>query len=199
MLIALDEEKRMYILDFRSKNGTTLNAQYVSYGREQELHEGDVIVLAGTTPFQIWPINYTEEEMRVQQQLQLNEKDKDQMKTPSGWAVLINGTMKQYDYIDSDTCYLSRISTGEILVSTKPGFAPFLILSKDPNGDNKFEYRDEKHELVCYFKKSGEDEPEKTFIVFGQSGYLSGINCFKYRDVSFQVVPLNLPLDLHNE
>ncbi len=191
MLLARDEEKRAYVLDLRSKNGTTVNAEYVSYGREREVRDGDIVVLAGTVPFQVWMASYNDDEkFRIQQSLPLNAKDKNQASTPSGWAVLINGTTRQYEYIRSDVSYLSRVSTGDICVSEKTEIEPFLILKRHSNGKQTFEYCDEKHELHCLYKVPGTDDPEKATISFGQVTGIGGIYTFNYRNITFQIIPL---------
>ncbi|KON30073.1 hypothetical protein AC477_05235 [miscellaneous Crenarchaeota group-1 archaeon SG8-32-1] len=185
------EENAFYAVDLRSKNGTTINAKCLCYGEEKKLQEGDIIVLAGTTPFQLWCINYLQKErFKVEKEFPFNQKDKGHIKEPHGWAVLVNGTTRIYDYIESDLCYLSKLPTGDIRISEKMQFEPFLILRRISKELAEFEFCDKKHALKFSSKTENKDFPIEFTMKYGESKFLNGTFAFKYRNVHFQIVPL---------
>lgn len=68
-------------IDFRSLNGTTINAEFIPYGTSRQLGEGDIIVLAGIAPFRF-------STSRVEK-----------APPPSGWGMLIDGRSRTVKYL----------------------------------------------------------------------------------------------------
>lgn len=86
-------------LDMRSLNGTTVNAEFLPYGKAGKLTAGDVITLGGIAPFYF-------------------STSPNQMSRPSlAWAMVIDGKARTYHYLSSDHYVVALNPDGTIVVS----------------------------------------------------------------------------------
>ncbi len=66
-----------------------------------------------------------------------------------------------------------------------------MIIRKNWNEGPGFEYCDEKNVLQYSYKVKGEDNPVTKTKTYGQIDYLSGSYSYKYRDITFQIIPFS--------
>jgi pSer/pThr/pTyr-binding forkhead associated (FHA) protein len=104
------------IEDFRSLNGTAVNAGFIPYGHTQLLQDGDIITLANT------------------EVLRFTTTKTEQPTVPSNaWAIFIDGKSRTYSYL-TDSLY-SLVETPDGLTA-KEGDAPSALV-KLRHQDNK--------------------------------------------------------------
>jgi hypothetical protein len=90
------------ILDLRSTNGTTVNANPLTFGNSARLRSGDLIVLASTAAFHYFSV-----------------EDADKMQTSATehhWGALIDGTTRRVRYLAGSELYLGLAADGGVEV-----------------------------------------------------------------------------------
>jgi hypothetical protein len=75
--------RNFYAIDVRSLYGTTINGEFLPYGGQKQLADGDVIVLAGTAAFVFRPLAYRTWQFVWDPPLSHET-------VPSGWGLLID-------------------------------------------------------------------------------------------------------------
>ena len=111
--------RTLTVMDLRSMNGTSVNGEFLYYGKERKIAEGDILVFAdlaatriGTVTygrFQLWPARIDNEEV------------------PDGsWAILIDGKNRKVSYLQGPMYFLSTNASGEIRASENASGAQFL-------------------------------------------------------------------------
>ena len=98
--------------DMRSRNGTTVNAQFLPYAEGQQLEDGDLVTLAGVVPFRYHTINYAP--------LQFWVPSIPELKPPAGaWALVLDGSTREVTFLSSDVYYLSLNAAGQIILADR--------------------------------------------------------------------------------
>jgi pSer/pThr/pTyr-binding forkhead associated (FHA) protein len=99
MHLLINRSPKVY--DLRSRNGTTINAEYLHYGGySKDLESGDIIVLAGKSPFSFETLTYSS--LNFIWPLQMEETT-----VPSAWGLLIDGRSKTINYLSADQYFVS--------------------------------------------------------------------------------------------
>jgi hypothetical protein len=103
-------------IDMRSLNGTTVNAQFLPYGKAGKLSAGDVVTLAGIAPF-------------------LFSTSPNQVLPPSSaWAMVIDGKARAHYYLSSDRYVLALIPEKSIVVTDGSDAKGQLSIEKTNKG-----------------------------------------------------------------
>jgi pSer/pThr/pTyr-binding forkhead associated (FHA) protein len=92
--------RRLSALDVRSRNGTTVNAEFLPYGESKTLNNGDIIVLAGTVPLKFESITYSLEHLYQVPPIK-------SLPIPPAWGLLIDGRTKAVNYLSADQYFVS--------------------------------------------------------------------------------------------
>jgi hypothetical protein len=179
--------RNLVAIDMRSRNGTTINAEYLPYGDSNKLDNGDLIVLAGVDAFQFYKIEYPF----------LNFATPDRSLPPppiNSWGILIDGKSKLYKYLDAPQYFLSIDKQNKIVIEKNESENTFFVAKINVNGINgngdmtfrfiKSEYDDF---LYIQYKKDDYDFPIYK-IDTDQEIELYGSTTFKYRDIPFQII-----------
>lgn len=98
-------------IDARSRNGTTVNAQFLPYGATHKLTEGDIVALAGADVFRFHPYHYETLSMKV-------PVVTDHPQT-QGWGVFIDGSQRKITYLSRSEYYLKKEQKGFSLQTTR--------------------------------------------------------------------------------
>ena len=108
LLIQRDRLGLPLAFDFRSLNGTTVNAQFIQYSDDKKLEDGDIIVLAGAAVFRFRPLSPPLLPF-------LSRKEQESSPPPEGtWALLVNGKNKDTIPLTRDEYFLSANEQGEV-------------------------------------------------------------------------------------
>lgn len=103
-------------VDVRSLNGTTVNAQFLPYGKAEKIKAGDVITLAGIAPFQF------------------STSPKQKSRPASAWAMVIDGKARTHHYLSSDQYTLALNADGTVAISQGNGDKGRLSIEKMNKG-----------------------------------------------------------------
>jgi hypothetical protein len=110
------------VSDWRSVYGTTVNSEWLSYGDERQLTDGDVLVLSSLEAFRYEPIIW-----RPWHYLWTPEFANEP--AIPGWAFLIDGANRAVRPIQSDEAFI-RLRDDRIEVSEKPAEDAVLVVRR---------------------------------------------------------------------
>jgi FHA domain len=117
--------------DLRSLNGSARNAQFMYYGRDQQLEDNDILVLAGVAAFEYESIRYGK--------LQFWEPRLKEVKPPSAaWGIVIDGTKKRVHYLTAESTVLGIGTDGELALGVTGGQKPLLVVEQVSDGGSHF-------------------------------------------------------------
>jgi FHA domain len=188
-IIYFPETGKIVAFDMRSKNGTTINGKYLLYGQFEEIKDGDIITIAGISPFQICRINYpTKKRFEI-----VNPEIRDQP-NPFGWGLLIDGEKKKFQYLDSDEYFLS-LDLNDNLDITPDVTTAFFLLRRN-NQFIKYKCLDKQNKLFVAFKTGGNDYTITEEVDLHSENELSGTMTFHYKNATFQIIYF---VDLENK
>lgn len=117
-------------VDARSLNGTTVNAQFLQYGYDRKLEDGDIIALAGAAVFQfrlvsppLFPSPWHEER-------------KSSSPAEGVWALLIDGKSRDAIPLTREEYFLSAGEQGAVTLGDKKDANSLLYIKKSSAGDS---------------------------------------------------------------
>jgi hypothetical protein len=103
--------RNLLAFDVRSLNGTTINSEFVPYGKSKKLQDGDIIVLAGIAPMVFESIVYST--------LQFWPPHIRELPPPEGWGMIIDGKSRMPHYLRGTRHVLAL--GGDGIISVKEG------------------------------------------------------------------------------
>lgn len=192
--------RKLVAIDVRSLNGTTINAEFLPYGKVSILNNGDIIALAGIAPFRF------------------STSERQARPPVSAWAMVIDGKARAYYYLSSDHYVLALNRDGTIAVSQRNGAIGLLSIERTNEGMT-IEDTEDGHELrvemrlgdytyvsckmppgkpFYYLKVTELDQYQSCDVLAGRSDLkdvtrlkhdLSTVT-YKYGDTPFQLVPI---------
>ena len=174
-------------LDVRSTNGTTINAQWLPYGKTQRLSAGDIIVLAGVAPMEFATRRSASKTSAVPD--------------PSDWAILIDGRSRTFQYLRANPSFIGTNSGKTLVVEEKPNTGTFLKANfhdeTTEEGIPQIEIEDTSAiaEVRAQWKSSDSTEYPETVITPANPVQTSGEIAFSYGDLPFQIVPVLRDVD----
>jgi hypothetical protein len=135
--------------DMRSRNGTTVNAEFLSYGHERELKDGDPITLAGAVVLKLTKANISRLAFLAPSGLE---------RAPiatEAWALLIDGPNRKILPLVANAYYLSSDENGGIIAEERDRGASLLEIQYD-GFLTLLDREDEKH-LFAVMKEGDYD------------------------------------------
>lgn len=135
--------KELIAHDMRSLNGTTINANFLPYGRPKMVEDGDILVLAGIGPIRFSKIEYAP--------LQFWKPQLPTVVPPSGWGLLIDGASRAVHELSGAVHYVSIGTDGRLRVSDKSDPA-LVIVRVQRNGSFTIENLEDPTELLVTMK-----------------------------------------------
>ena len=188
-------------LDVRSRNGTTINAEWLPYGFNTKLQPGDIIVLGGVAPMQFERAQLSRWFLPI-----FGHASRGSLKTiavpdPNDWAILIDGPSRSFQYLQANPSFIGVDSDRMLIVKAKFDMASLLKASfPDKTTEEgspliEIEGISDNTELRAKWKKDGSDyEYPEIVIRPGQPLAADGI-VLSYGDLSFQIVPVIPDID----
>jgi hypothetical protein len=157
-------------LDARSLNGTTVNAQFLQYGYDKRIEDGDTIVLAGTATFQFRSM--------APPVLPFLQQDRPKYSPPpqGTWALLIDGKNGQTTALSKEEYFLSAGANG----------AASLDDAKQAGS-------------LLYIKKPGRDSTEIVVANIAQEHFLTAVLKYEDRHYFSIKMPAQLESNTLNE
>jgi len=110
------------VSDWRSFYGTTVNSEWLRYGDERQLNNGDILVLSGLETFRYEPIRW-----RVWHYLATPEFANDP--PAPGWALLVDGRRGTVRPIQSDEAFIT-VRAGNVEVTDQPIEGTILVVRR---------------------------------------------------------------------
>jgi pSer/pThr/pTyr-binding forkhead associated (FHA) protein len=103
--------RNLRAVDSRSQNGTTVNASFLPYSFERELHDGDLIALAGVALFRFSVL-----ELPI---LTFFSPDLPKPSPPpaGAWGILIDGRQRTATVLTEDTYFVSEGNNGDLILN----------------------------------------------------------------------------------
>jgi hypothetical protein len=181
--------RNLNAIDLRTVNGTTINAEYLPYGRSKTLENGDIIVLAGVAAFQFSKIEYPF--------LGFTTPDRQVPPPPrTSWGILIDGYSKIYKYLDAPQYFLSVDEQKRIIIEKSESDASFLAVKREGHSLTgnvsptfQFKMKTGNESLHAKYKQSDYTFPDVK-ITSNEEIELNGMIVFEYKGASFQIVPI---------
>jgi pSer/pThr/pTyr-binding forkhead associated (FHA) protein/tetratricopeptide (TPR) repeat protein len=135
----------LHVDDFRSRNGTTINARLLPYGIGAKLSDKDIIVLGNVEPLQF-----------------RTTKPSTKLQIPDhAWAILIDDQSKSYRYLTISEYFLT-IEDGKLLL--RPGSSESAVLRiRQGQGKPQMFESSSEWKLIFTFKET--DYEYKTYIM----------------------------------
>jgi pSer/pThr/pTyr-binding forkhead associated (FHA) protein len=181
--------RNLVAIDMRSRNGTTINAEYLPYGYSKKIENGDLIVLAGVAAFQFSKIVY--------ESLNFATPEKSLPPPPTdSWGILIDSKSKTYTYLDADQYFLAIDAQDKIITEKNESQNTFFVAKVSVNGlngdrDMTFRFRRLGYHDILYAQKKKDDYEFPVYKITTDKEYeLDGSTTFKYRGIPFQIVPI---------
>lgn len=162
----------------RSRNGTTVNAEFLVYGSSKPLQDGDIIVLAGIAP------------------LQFSTSTIESSQPPSGWGMLIDGRSRTFRYLDGTQYFLSLDDQNRIILREIETDDTLLAIRRYTTGAITIEDRKDNTDLLARMREGDYEYPEykipagirySGFETKGESHDLFEVS-YSYKGVPFQLV-----------
>lgn len=181
--------RNLVAIDMRSRNGTTINAEFLPYGYSKKIENGDLIVLAGVASFQFYKIEYASASFATP------EKQLPHPPTES-WGILIDGKSKIYTYLDADQYFLAIDAQGKIVTEKNESENTFSVVKIYANGlnsdrDMTFCFRRTGNHDILYARIKKDDYEFPVYKITPDKEFeLDGSTTFKYRDIPFQIVAI---------
>jgi hypothetical protein len=150
-----------YALDMRSRYGTTINSEFLPYGSERKLNDGDMMVLAGVAAFQFHPLTYRAWNyfwrLTVRDALPRN-----------GWALLIDGSRRLTFPVKKEKEFIVPEGEG-VKLHEQPEGAIAIVRRRSVIGEPTIASDSSRVKL---FEKAPEDPEEKEIRIwrFPESG-----------------------------
>lgn len=133
------------IYDNRSLNGTTVNAQFLPYGKQRELSSGDIVSLAGMAAIRFKSIEFAPiTVMRIS----------DRAPT-KGWLLFVDGSNREVIPLTEQQYFLSLDDNGQVLLSQEKETGTLLRIEADEQ--TYVRIYDEKDSSDLLFKIKGDD------------------------------------------
>jgi pSer/pThr/pTyr-binding forkhead associated (FHA) protein len=164
--------------DLRSRNGTTVNTEFLLYGSSKPLQDGDFIILAGIVP------------------LQFSISKLESSPPPTGWGMLINKRSKTPIYLHAEQYFLSLDEQGGIVVEETDSAKTLLVIRRYPDERVTIEDRKDDMPLMVRMRERDYLYPEyriphgtefADFKTELEQHDLFEVS-YRYNDVSFQIV-----------
>ena len=183
-------------LDVRSRNGTTINAEWLPYGFNTKLQPRDIIVLGGVAPVQFERAQLSGWFGPIFGHASSGSLKTIAVPEPNDWAILIDGPSRSFQYLQANPSFIGVDSDRKMIVKAKFDMASFLKASfpdkttEQGNPLIEIEGISDNAELRAKWKKDGSDyEYPEIAIRPGQSLAADGI-VLSYGDLPFQIVPI---------
>jgi hypothetical protein len=177
-------------LDMRSMNGTTVNGDFLPYGTNRTLVNGDLIVLTGLAPFRYEIYGYT-----------LFRKIQNTAPA-SGWGILIDGRAKRILFLEKSDCCLCLNEQGQYQVKEANSKDCLLMITKAVDGSVSILDVVDSHQLIAVMKEGDYDYNTYNIPAGRQYSYFQTKRegrpeshdifevAYKYVNSPFQIVPI---------
>jgi hypothetical protein len=114
-------------IDIRSLYGTTVNGNFLQYGKQAQLEEGDVIVLAGVAAFLFHPLKYDPWQYFWRAPLSDGPP-------PTGWGLLIDGKRRQIFPLTKNEVFIAPAGDDGVEPRDNPDGAIAIARRRDVSG-----------------------------------------------------------------
>jgi hypothetical protein len=112
--------RNFYAIDVRSLYGTTVNGEFLQYGDQRQLKDGDVIVPAGAAAFRFHPLKYQPWEY-------FWPKPLSDIVPASGWGLLIDGMRRQTFPLTQDEQFVAPAGEHGVELRDRPDGAIAIV------------------------------------------------------------------------
>jgi hypothetical protein len=188
--IHLQVSKNLSAFDWRSLNGTTINGEFLPYGKSRKINKGDIAVLAGIAPFQFHTIEYS--------LIPFWTPSIEKSSPPSGWGMLIDGRSRSVMYLNQSQYFLSLDKQNRIVLRDEETDSTLLRIRRDDNGRITITDREDGIDLLAKMKEGDYNypvyriPPEQEFDSFKAQTESHDIFevAYSYRGVPFQIVQI---------
>ncbi len=147
-------EKGPLIEDYRSLNGSTIDAEWLPYAQPQSLQDGDIITLANT------------------EVLQFTKTKPEPPNVPSNpWAIFIDGTSKRASYL-TETLYSVMVTSSGLTVQKGGDPSAVLKIPRPENNKAPEVISADDRWAVCVQGKVGDYKFPQAYLKPDQMNYL---------------------------
>jgi pSer/pThr/pTyr-binding forkhead associated (FHA) protein len=188
--------RNLHAIDWRSLNGTTVNASFLRYGFDTKLEDGDIVALASAAAFKFSVLNIPA--------LPFSPRvEPEAVRPPSAtaWGLLIDGRQKTFKYLTEESYFVSKGTKGELVLDTAEhngreailkihrgpviGVYGISPLSNDSNRHVFVQFKDNDYDYpICQLDNLAHD---KGRFYCDQSSLRSWQNCPRIRAVLTQM------------
>jgi Novel STAND NTPase 1/FHA domain len=189
------------VTDVRSMNGTTINANYLPYGKEQATQDGDIMILAGVQLYRFTKIDRSYFFfLRSWFPIFQSPHPEAPAVSPRTWGLLIDGSAKRLVSLTAERYWLEE-SNGELKVGPTRTDTAILEIRHPVPGKPTIIYRGKPNVLLVWTKKDEyqyESHPLKPSVEYRINDSFPASWPFIYRsctsmectDLRFQIIPL---------